>query len=429
MEKKNLADAANTASKKLEAQLKTVWSVFLLAYIVCSITFFAGSGYVILSTLSLYAFLGVSVVCMLLRYRIKLDFYFLGLLCFTGIVTFGTFYSQSYSTVQDTLYYYVTMLVIVFCVMNYITSERDFVFVMRAIMLAGLSLSIYIFTYYGSEFFDLINMSARANFRFGSELLNANTVGITTAFSSIIAFGLLIGRKSNVLVKLMELVCFTVCGFFSLMSASKKATIIIILGCFCLLVFKKDSRKNVLKKIALFLLAVAVIAGLVYAIQNFKVFSVANARMQSFVSFLETGESSSVSDYERAKFIEEGLEHFEESPIFGKGTDASKYYFGKYSHCNYVEVLMNFGLVGFIIYYMGYLSVLKRFIKRLASGEDLSSTDVLAMLIFVIIVIVSFAAVIYYDRTYNILLASAAAYANIAVKNENEYEAEKQIAF
>jgi len=404
----------NSVSKPL----KIAWGFTLLLYIVCSTTFFAGSDYVIISTLSLYAFLGMSAMCMIFRYGVKLDLYFGGLVVFAAAVIFGTFYSESYDTVNGTMYDYITMMVIVFCIMNYISSEKDFILVLRSVMISGVTLSGFILINYGDEFFSTIASPIHGNFRFGSDLTNANSIGVTTAVGFVIGLAFVLNRRESILFKLFDAACTCFCGFFSIMTASKKAIIILAVGAFCVFVFKRDTRKHVLKKIAFIFVAVAVVAGLLYAIQNVPMFVNVNRRLSTFTDYIQTGESGNVSDRERMQLIEDGLGYFRESPVFGKGTDASKHYFGKYSHSNYVELLMNFGIVGFSIFYFGYLVISKRILKRLFTKDAFGNTDVLAAILFGIIVISGVGMVYYYDRFFNIIVAATAAYTSLYASSD-----------
>src|SRR5699024_11610138 len=64
--------------------------------------------------------------------------------------------------------------------------------------------------------------------------------------------------------------------------------------------------------------------------------------------------------------INAGITFFEERPLFGHGIDSFRQlYFNyvgdyRYSHNNYVELLVSVGVFGTVIYYFGLLSVLKK---------------------------------------------------------------------
>lgn len=75
------------------------------------------------------------------------------------------------------------------------------------------------------------------------------------------------------------------------------------------------------------------------------------------------------STQSREIMIKEGLQFMWEHPVFGGGEK----YFGSrtsttygYSHCNYIELLVNFGLLGFLIY---YVPVFKNFIYMMKTRK------------------------------------------------------------
>jgi O-antigen ligase len=69
---------------------------------------------------------------------------------------------------------------------------------------------------------------------------------------------------------------------------------------------------------------------------------------------------------ERLLMIGRGLELWQESPIWGHGTAqfTAMSGYGTYSHNNYVELLANFGLVGFITFYTIHVAILVRSCRR-----------------------------------------------------------------
>lgn len=72
---------------------------------------------------------------------------------------------------------------------------------------------------------------------------------------------------------------------------------------------------------------------------------------------------------DQQRLMQRGIEMFKESPIFGKGIGGFQQYssnvYGSYvyAHSNYIELLADFGLVGFILYYYRYIRSLVRMIR------------------------------------------------------------------
>ncbi len=84
----------------------------------------------------------------------------------------------------------------------------------------------------------------------------------------------------------------------------------------------------------------------------------------------------------RSGMIEDGLAVFAGSPVFGEGIDQYRIVgaFGGYAHNNYVELLANFGVVGFVLFYAIYLVIGFRALRGLLAGHR-SAWVVLAILV------------------------------------------------
>ena len=105
-------------------------------------------------------------------------------------------------------------------------------------------------------------------------------------------------------------------------------------------------------------------------------YDVVGYRFDGFLSFVGgTGESNVTSDDLRRKMIEMGFQGWTEKPILGHGLDSFKFFNKKmtghmfYSHNNYVEMLYDFGIIGFLFYYI-FIYKLYRRLKRLPKDFD-----------------------------------------------------------
>ena len=94
-------------------------------------------------------------------------------------------------------------------------------------------------------------------------------------------------------------------------------------------------------------------------------YDVIGSRMESYLIFLG-GDTSHAdgSSRIRSQMIEIGLQKWQESPLWGYGFDSFKYFNESvtghfyYSHNNFVEMLYNLGIIGFIAYYSYYIKLL-----------------------------------------------------------------------
>ncbi|WP_078429776.1 O-antigen ligase family protein [Alkalihalobacterium alkalinitrilicum] len=139
-------------------------------------------------------------------------------------------------------------------------------------------------------------------------------------------------------------------------------------------------------------------------------------RIESIYSEIILNESSEESSFNvRQEMIQYGFEYFKEKPFFGYGIENYRYLYGvdsgfeTYSHNNYIEILVNNGLIGFILYYSFFIIVIiKANIKRRAStivAEKNFYTFIITILMCLLIMDV--AVISYKWFPYYILLALA----------------------
>ncbi|MGH0052900.1 MAG: O-antigen ligase family protein, partial [Sphaerochaetaceae bacterium] len=73
--------------------------------------------------------------------------------------------------------------------------------------------------------------------------------------------------------------------------------------------------------------------------------------------------------------IQDGWQMFLENPLFGKGLNAFREIvdYKMYSHNNYIEILVSWGIVGFLWYYGFLVFLVIQGVKKLLSGESTSA--------------------------------------------------------
>lgn len=114
---------------------------------------------------------------------------------------------------------------------------------------------------------------------------------------------------------------------------------------------------------------------------------------------------------QRADLIERGIEFWFESPLFGHGANSFREYVGDgfYSHSNFVELLANFGVLGFVFYYAVHYGALRRAIRLLAFRDSVIRTQVIWFIVGVAFIVLLWDpfAVSYYSKSNAIFLAAA----------------------
>ena len=114
----------------VKEQNNYLWNIAAIVYVICNITFCAGN-LVILNSLTMYFFLLVSALHIIKRRYIQLSSLYgiVYLRIFGGVLAISTFYapysSYSKSFAKDTLYDYITMLIILFCFSQYMRGTEE----------------------------------------------------------------------------------------------------------------------------------------------------------------------------------------------------------------------------------------------------------------------------------------------------------------
>ncbi len=186
---------------------------------------------------------------------------------------------------------------------------------------------------------------------------------------------------------------------FALLTGSKKALMLIFMG----LAFLASTRKKL--RIHQYVLAIALIAGTYYLIMNNSyLYPIIGQRVVNFseeVGFSE-GVSKDESTAERIEMTHSGWQIFGENPLFGHGRGyfAATSGFGTYSHNNYIELLVSYGIVGLLLYYGMFIYVLAGLLFKLRHNDH-------AKFFLVLIVMIMFsdmASVSFYNSPCNYLM-------------------------
>jgi len=124
---------------------------------------------------------------------------------------------------------------------------------------------------------------------------------------------------------------------------------------------------------------------------------IAIERLKESISFFNTGVGDSSTKF-RWSFIEIAYDIFNKNVAIGVGIDAFQHYtaLGLYAHNNYLEILADLGLVGFVLYYSIYFPIIKESIKQ-------RKNIIFVVMIFVVL-IMEVASVNYYTRIFWIFM-------------------------
>jgi O-antigen ligase len=129
-------------------------------------------------------------------------------------------------------------------------------------------------------------------------------------------------------------------------------------------------------------------------------------RVESLVQGLDGGTTDS-STSTRFDMISTGLQYFIQKPFFGYGLGNYRFISGynTYSHNNYTELLVSFGLFGTVLYYSMHLYILGKGILLIAKKGYRQNFAVLSCIMIVITMLMDLGMVSYYDEFTQLLIA------------------------
>ncbi len=301
---------------------------------------------------------------------------------------------------------FILVLILFYTVFNILRRDPNIIYMLVG-LLAGLLYNLYF------NIDQIMALSQGLNVqRFGGTL-NPNVF----SFLLLIAILLLLrtyfikasmaGKSYNKIKIIVNLIAIGICAYLILIATGSRKGGILLLFIFLWAYFYLFKNQTILRKMGTTLLG----GGLVVFLYLQFVQSSFFARFQNIALFLQGRSVNETSLNLRATLIERGFEMWAQKPFFGWGFEAYRYEsgLGYYSHTNYIELLVNHGLIGFMLYYSFVLSVLYVALKTYRSYSVQKGLVNWAILAIGVLLIWDFAAVSYYGKPIWILYGIALA--------------------
>ncbi len=243
----------------------------------------------------------------------------------------------------------------VYCIYIY---YRDFDSVeplLNCIVISSFIVAVYTIRFFGISFIVRQMLTGR---RLTNDFINVNSIGMLCAFGIIITLYKVVEKKNlvsifSVLLLLPIIVVWGACG-------SKKSIIMIVLA---VMIYFYNNQKG--KDFLHFLRNLIVFCFFAYIaitiFMNSPFFSAFSNRIMQYIDSVLGKAGIDSSDALRNTMIEGGMSQFVKNPILGIGMGNSIYVNEKmigrsiYLHNNFVDILVNVGIIGFVLYYLFYL--------------------------------------------------------------------------
>jgi len=158
------------------------------------------------------------------------------------------------------------------------------------------------------------------------------------------------------------------------------------------------------------------------------IYNVLGVRLEDLFASFNGEQDVESSILLRQEYIENGIMWIKDAPFLGYGVDAYRSLNGPltghytYSHNNFIEVAINWGIVGFVYYYSIYFTIIKKFFKILKN-------NILAVTIFALFIgnlFMHYGMVVYFEIWQNLLLCISVAMISNKTKNSLEVQNDKE---
>lgn len=389
---------------KFVINFKDVAILSIALYIIIAICY-DGTGLSKLSLASYGIYLCVAVCAFyaLLIGKFYLQTVYIFMLLFGAVLSISTIYSPASESLKNMyLYRFWTGVILMFLVCNTVSTREDIDKLLHAIIIGSVLLSLNIYVQFG------FSNIADAEERILDGVGDINMLGVYCAFAIIIATIFIFTKKKH---RLWYFLSIVVAVPFLMFTGSRKAVLLVVVGLLTF-VFSYSQNRGLIKRLIGILVILAV--G-IFLIETIPAFAVIRAHFEDMLNLFSGEGEMDQGDLNRIEYIEYGWQYFKQKPLVGNGFFSSFFYLGAYTHCNFVELLMNNGLIGFCVYYFVRLYVLGRAIK---SG---TRNDVLTGLVITFSIALLFCdigVVTYYNRFLFVITAICSRAADILNKEK-----------
>lgn len=252
-------------------------------------------------------------------------------------------------------------------------------------------------------------------------LYNANTVGRVYMIGAISGWIASRKKERKFVLKLLAI-------FLALLALFTGSKTVLLFGIIFGIVIMYLNNRGKKRALYIILIPLVLFVGYLLIMRNSFLYNIVGYRFAEILNLFSGDLEEHSSTWYRYSMMQNGIKLFLQKPILGWGmANASEYNVfewayedGVYLHSNYLELLVDIGLLGTISYYSIYFRALRLNIKKLLGG-DIFSKYFIAFLISILVTDVS--AVSYLNRPTILIIFLAAIYGNnILCRLSNNYK-------
>lgn len=374
----------------------SIISITLYIYAVASVATDEGST---LMKLSRALLIGTFLIHLCFKKKFWLNSYITNMMFFCLIAVFSIKWSinRSYASAMGTTL--IVNLICIYALFNIIDGKKERLEeLLKAFVIAPLFLELRVIGIGGIFAFSTQRKAGN---------INGNTVGVCAAFAICFAVYFIMQGQRKQWFYTMGLANLLIV----ILSSSRKAIFCFLIPLALLYIF--NNKDNIVKNIGKIAIVLCIgILGYYFLVNIPFLYSMAGHRIESMISGLFGTDTTVVdsSTSTRLNLIQWGIEWFKKRAWLGYGIDNYRFVLHSYhpnwslayyAHNNYIELLVDVGIVGTLVYYLNYVRILLTFIKNI---QKITNVELLFIGILVALMVSEYGLVTYYDKYIQILL-------------------------
>ncbi|MBQ4055454.1 MAG: O-antigen ligase family protein [Clostridia bacterium] len=294
------------------------------------------------------------------RNTISIDLPNVFMALFIAYALLSSFWVVSQSGVDERVSTLFNLVLLYLVIRLNISSMKDLRVVLNAIIVGTIIMCLYTVYYYGVGY---IISQISVGGRIGQEINQVNGMGMYCAILIAIMFYMVLYEKKWLYLAFAPLALFVLLG-----TGSRKGFMLAFVGVFVILFFKSGS-----KKLLVIFGAIMTLGIFVYLIYEFAESNYFFYRLSQALALIDSNEVTEGSISVRNEMISFGMDLFKQNPIKGYGLMQYEYLYGltygapRPAHNTYIQVLVSFGIIGFVLYYGMYFYFIKNtliFLKK-----------------------------------------------------------------
>ncbi|MBQ9361457.1 MAG: O-antigen ligase family protein [Lachnospiraceae bacterium] len=213
--------------------------------------------------------------------------------------------------------------------------------------------------------------------------MNSNEAGITFAISYTFCIYFFILKNNLFYIITAMPLCLAV-----LLTGSKKGVIILLISSIVLIIFKNNVGTNLFYRGIIVVIALALcLITVIRFVPN--LYNIIGVRFIQFYEGIKNWNPSGVSRGSkstalRMSLIRFGIEGILKKPILGYGLDNYRHFspLELYSHADIIEILFNLGIIGGILYYWPFITLIRIFKNHRDYLDGISKAFILGFIAY-----------------------------------------------